>query len=186
MVPLTSLWIPILLSAVIVFVASSILHMALPYHRSDYKKLPAEAEIMEALRRFNIPPGDYMMPSAGSPAAMRSPAFLEKINKGPVAVMTVMKSGPFSMSTNLIQWFIFCVIVSVIAAYVAGRALGRGADYLQVFRFAGCIAFVGYAAALWEMSIWYKRSWLTTAKSTIDGLIYGLLTAGTLGWLWPR
>jgi len=33
MVPLTSLWAPILLSAVIVFVASSIMHMVLPFHR---------------------------------------------------------------------------------------------------------------------------------------------------------
>jgi hypothetical protein len=36
------------------------------------------------------------------------------------------------------------------------------------------------------MSIWYSRAWINTIKSTIDGLIYALLTAGTFGWLWPR
>ena len=186
MVPLTSLWMPILLSAVIVFVASSILHMVLPVHRGDFRPLPSEDATMEALRRFNIPPGDYMVPCAGGPEAMKSPAFREKMNAGPVAVMTVMKSGPPSMSANLVQWFVYCVVVGVFAAYIAGRALPAGTDYLQVFRFAGCTAFVGYALALWQDSIWYKRAWLTTIKSTIDGLIYACLTAGTFGWLWPR
>ncbi len=38
MVSLMSLWIPILVSAVIVFVLSSIIHMVLPYHRTDLRK----------------------------------------------------------------------------------------------------------------------------------------------------
>src|SRR6266851_8791731 len=42
MVSLSALWLPIVLSAVIVFVASSIMYMLLPYHRSDYRKLPEE------------------------------------------------------------------------------------------------------------------------------------------------
>jgi hypothetical protein len=186
MVPLMSLWIPILLSAVIVFVASSIMHMVLPYHRNDYRKLPAEDEIMEALRKFGILPGDYFLPCAGSPKEMRAPAFIEKIKKGPVAVMTVIPSGPPSMGKNLAQWFVYCAIVSVFAAYIAGRALAPGSHYLAVFRFVGCTAFIGYALALWQNSIWYKRAWGTTLRSTFDGLVYGLLTAGTFGWLWPR
>jgi len=71
------------------------------------------------------------------------------------------------------------------AAYIAGRALEPGAHYLSVFRFAGATAFFGYAFALMQQSIWYKRAWGTTFKSTFDGLIYALLTAGTFGWLWP-
>jgi len=38
---------------------------------------------------------------------------------------------------------------------------------------------------LWQMSIWYRRSWSTTLKATLDGVIYGLLTGGAFGWLWP-
>ena len=53
------------------------------------------------------------------------------------------------------------------------------------FRFVGCTAFIGYAVALWQNSIWFKRKWSTTAKNTFDGLVYALLTAGTFGWLWP-
>ena len=186
MVPLTSLWVPILLSAVIVFVASSIFHMVLPFHRKDYKRLPAQDDVMDALRRFAIPPGDYVVPLAESPAAMRSPEFLDKMNKGPVMMMTVMPSGPPAMGPTFGLWFAYCVVAGIFAAYVAGRALGPGAPYLDVFRFVGTVAFVGYSLALSQVSIWYKRSWGTTLRSNIDGLIYGMLTAGTFGWLWPR
>ena len=186
MVPIMHLVMPILLSAVIVFVVSSIIHMVLPYHRSDYGKLPAETEVMDALRKFNIPPGDYMVPRPSGPADMKSPEFKEKYTKGPVLMMTVMKSGLMNMAPSLIQWFIYCVVVSVFAAYVAGRALGPGREYLEVFRFAGCTAFIAYAVALWQDSIWYKKAWSTTLKNTFDGLVFGLLTGGTFGWLWPK
>ncbi len=186
MVPVMSLWLPILLSAVIVFVASSIIHMMLPYHKSDYRKVPAQDDVMEALRKFNIAPGDYMLPRADSMKEMKEPAFVEKMKKGPVAVMTVMSSGQWSMGPSLTQWFIYCLVVGVFAAYVAGRAAGAGAPYLAVFRFAGVTAFTCYALALWQDSIWYKRAWSTTLKHTFDSLVYALLTAGTFGWLWPR
>ena len=186
MVPVTALWLPILLSAVIVFVASSIIHMVLPFHRKDYKPVPSEDGVMEALRRFSIPPGDYLMPCPTGPSAMKEPAFLEKRAKGPVLMMTVMPSGPVNMGTPLAQWFVYCVVVGLFAGYVAGAALPAGAPYLSVFRFVGTVAFVGYSMAVWQNSIWYKRAWGITLRVTIDGLIYGLLTAGTFGWLWPR
>ena len=186
MVPLTSLVIPIVLSAVIVFAASFIIHMVLPIHRNDLRKLPKEDEVMDALRRFNIAPGDYAVPCAGSPEAMKKPEFIEKMTKGPVVLMTIVPSGPPSMGTSLLLWFLYSVVISVFAAYITGRALGSGADYLTVFRFIGTAAFMGYALALLQNSIWYKRNWGTTIKSMCDGLVYGLLTAGTFGWLWPR
>lgn len=186
MVPITTLWLPIILSAVFAFIASSVFHMFLPHHKSDYGKLPNEDDIMEAMRKAGVTAGDYLMPHVSSHTAMKDPAFLAKYNKGPVALMTVMKSGPPAMGPQMAQWFVFCVVVSVFAAYIAGRALGPGAHYLAVFRFAGCTAFIGYALAQWQDSIWFKRAWSTTIKNTIDGLVYGLLTAGTFGWLWPR
>ncbi len=50
MVYVTALWLPILLSTVLVFIASSIIHIVLPYHRSDHKKLPNEEKLLEAMR----------------------------------------------------------------------------------------------------------------------------------------
>jgi len=185
MVPLTSLLVPILVSAVLVFLASFVIHMALTYHRNDYRKVPSEDAFMDALRKFDIAPGDYLIPHAGTAANSRSPEFKEKFKRGPVAVMTVMR-GDFNMGSRFAQWFGYLIVVGVFAGYIAGRALPRGAHYLAVFRFAGCTAFVAYGLALWQNSIWYSRSWATTMRSTIDALIYGLLTAGVFGWLWPR
>ena len=186
MVPVMSLWLPIVVAAVIVFVASSIIHMVLPYHKGDMKKLPKQDEIMDALRPFNVPPGDYAMPLAGSMKDMGTPEFQEKLKKGPVAYMTVVPNGPMNMGSSLAQWFVYAIVVGVFAAYIAGRALAPGAHYLEVFRFAGCTAFVGYGLSQLQNSIWYKRAWSTTIKNLFDALVYGLLTAGTFGWLWPR
>jgi hypothetical protein len=186
MVPLTALWLPILLSAVIVFVASSLIHMASPWHKSDYPRVPNEEGLRAALRPLAIPPGDYMVPRPVSREELRDPKFIEKVNQGPNLVLTVLPNGPWSMGRNLSLWFLYTVVVSLFAAYVASRALPPGAEYLHVFRFVGATAFLGYAAALWQMSIWYRRAWSTTVKATVDGLIYALLTAGVVGWLWPR
>lgn len=185
MTSLASLWLPILLSAVLVFIASSIIHMALPWHRSDYRAMPKENEVMDALRPFAIPPGDYMLPRAGDMAQMKTPEFKEKLKKGPVAVMTVMAGAPFSMNRPLALWFVYCLVVGLFAAYVACSTLPSATAYLKVFRITGTVAFVGYTLALWQISIWYQRSWGTTIRTTIDGLIYALLTAAVFGWLWP-
>lgn len=186
MTGLASLWLPILLSAVIVFVASSVIHTAPLWHKSDYPKVPNEDKVMDALRPFAIPSGDYMLPRAIGMAEMKSPEFAEKIRRGPNVILTVLPNEPWSMGRNLGMWFVYVLAVSVFAAYVAGRALSPGAEYLSVFRFAGVAAFLGYSVALWQMSIWYRRAWSMTVKATFDGLIYALLTAGTFGWLWPR
>jgi len=186
MTSLTALWLPILLSAVIVFIASSIIHMTPLWHRTDYPLLANQDQILDALRPLAIPPGDYLVPRALDMKDMRTPEFAEKMKKGPVMVMTVMPGGVPSMTRNFVLWFIYIVVVSFFSAYIASRALPSGAHYLEVFRFIGAAAFIGYALALWQMSIWYHRAWSMTIKSTVDGLIYGLLTAGTFGWLWPR
>jgi hypothetical protein len=185
MTGLSSLWLPILLSSVIVFVVSAIIHMAPLWHKSDYPKVPNEDRLMDALRPLGIPPGDYMIPRS-SPAEMRTPAFAEKIKRGPVMIATVMPNAMPSMARNLVLWFFYTGAVGFFAAYVAGRALPPGAEYLRVFQLVGATSFIGYSMALWQMSIWYSRGWSMTIKETADGLIYALLTAGAFGWLWPR
>ncbi len=186
MVSIMSLWLPILVSSVIVFLASFVLHMVLTYHYKDFAGIPNEDKVMDAIRGFNIPAGEYMFPRAASAKDMKSPEFTAKVEKGPGIIMTIWPGGRPSMTTSLAQWFVYSVVIGVFAAYVAGRALPAGAPYLSVFRFVGFTAFACYAVASWSESIWYKRSWTKTFRNTIDGLIYGLLTAGTFGWLWPH
>ena len=185
MVTILSLWLPILLSAVAVFIVSSIIHMVFSYHQNDYQKIPNEDQVRAAIRPLNIPPGDYVIPKPANSKEMSTPEFIAKTEEGPVLWVTVLENKLFDMKTSLMQWFVYSLIVGVFAAYISGRALTAGAEYLEVFRFVGTAAFLGYALALMQNSIWYKRGWSATLKSMFDGLIYALVTAGVFGWLWP-
>jgi len=186
MTPLSSLLLPIVLSAVAVFLASSLIHMVLRYHRFDFRQLPNEDATMDAMRPLNIPPGEYAMPYAGTANAMKDPNWVKKWERGPVAFFTVFPTGKMSMGSQLAQWFVFSLIVSYFAAYIASRALPPATEYLRVFRFAGATAFFCYAVAMWPQSIWFRRPWATTFRNSLDGLFYALLTGGVFGWLWPR
>jgi hypothetical protein len=185
MVPLITLWLPIILSAVAVFIVSSIIHMVFSYHDSDFKGMAKEAEVMDALRPFNLEEGEYVMPRAKNAKERNSDEYKEKVNKGPMGFLAIYPPGPPAMGKILSLWFVYSIVVSIFAAYIAGIALEPGAHYLTVFRFAGTTAFVGYSLALMQNSIWYKRAWSATFKSMFDGLIYALFTAGVFGWLWP-
>jgi len=186
MVPISSLWIPILLSAVIVFFASFILNIVLTYHRTEYRKFPDEDGLSAAIRKSATSPGFYAFPYTAGPKDMKSPEIVEKFKKGPVALLTMFPSGPPPMGKYLTQWFLYSVLIGVFVAYLTGRTTGLGTAYLAVFRLAGTIAFLGYGVGHILNSIWMGHRWSSTIKYVFDGLIYALLTAGTFGWLWPR
>lgn len=185
MISIIALWLPILVSALVVFVVSSMMHMLFTHHNSDFKKVPSEDKVMDDLRTSKIPPGDYMLPYTVDNKERNSQEFKDKIARGPVAIMTILPPGSMNMTSNLIQWFVYLIIVGIFAAYIGGRALTTEADYLQVFRFIGATSFIGYSLALMQESIWFGKNWTATLKSMFDGLIYALLTAGVFGWLWP-
>jgi hypothetical protein len=185
MVPLTALWLPILVSAVVVFIASSIMHTVLPYHRSDYRQLPDEDNLLVALRGAGLPRGLYVFPF-GTHKDMKTPAMQEKYKQGPVGMMTVFPAGPPVMPKFLAQWFGYCLIMAFFVAYLAGHTVSAGAPYLAVFRVVGTAAFLGYGLGQVSSAIWKGQTWSMTIKEVIDGLVYGVLTAGTFGWLWPR
>ena len=185
MVPLAALWLPIVLSAVIVFIASSLLHMVLPYHRSDYGQLPDEDKLRDTLRPANLKPGLYIFPYC-THKEMKSPAVQEKYKQGPVGFLTILRSGPPAMPKYLVQWFLFCWVVGFFVAYLAAHTIAPGVQYLAVFRVVGTAAFLAYGLGHLSNGIWKGQPWSMTIKEVIDGLVYGLLTAGTFGWLWPR
>jgi hypothetical protein len=186
MVSITDLWLPILLSSVTVFVASFVMHMVLPLHRNDYKELPGEDEVREAMRKAGVVPGNFVVPRPANPKEMSSPEMMEKYKEGPVAIVNVFPNGPPAMGKALAQWFVFCILVGVFVAYLAGRSLSPGADYVLVFRFVSTAAFLAYGAAQAMDSIWRGQAWSTTVKHWIDAVVYSLLSAGVFGWLWPR
>jgi len=186
MVTLTSLWLPILLSAVVVFFASSLLHMVLKFHNSDYKRISNEDEVLDAIRKGSPVPGIYMFPGHTSGADMKDPAFQEKCKRGPVGLLTVMPSGMVNMGKFLGMWFGYCVLVGIFVAYLTSRTVSAGTNYIMVFRIAGTVAFMGYCMGNIVDSIWRGIPWAVTIRHLISGLIYALLTAGVFGWLWVR
>jgi hypothetical protein len=160
--------------------------MALTIHKGDYQKMRDEDAILQAMRASAIEPGMYMFPCAGSRKAMGSPEMIEKLNRGPVGWLTVVSPGGFNLGKSLAGWFVYCLIVGVLVAYVGWHGLGPGAGYLAVFRITGTAAVLGYAVGHLQDSIWKGASWGTTAKFVFDGAVYGFVTGGTFGWLWPQ
>jgi len=185
MVSLTALWLSIVLSAVIVFVASSIMHMLLPYHKSDYRQLPDEDKLLAVLRGAGLKPGLYHFPYC-SHKDMKSPAVMEKFKQGPVGMLTLFPSGPPAMPKFLGMWFAYCLVIGFFVAYLTGRTVAPGANYLAVFRVAGTAAFLAYGLGNLSNGIWKGQPWGVTLKEVIDGLVYALLTAGTFACFWPR
>jgi len=184
MVSLSALWLPILLSAVIVFVASSMMHMVLPYHRRDYGKLPDEDNVLSALRAAGVKQGFYVFPFC-TPKEMKSPAMVEKYKQGPVGTVTIFPGGPPAIPKFMVMWFAFCLIIGFFIAYLTAHTVPFGARYPVVFRVAGTAGFLAYGLGTISNGIWKGQPWSMVIKEALDGLVYGLLTAGTFGWLWP-
>lgn len=186
MVSLSQLVLPILLAAVLVFLVSFLVHMVLGYHKSDMKGLPNEEAARQTLGAQKLTPGQYAIPYCPDMSAMKDPAIQQRWAEGPVAILTVLRSGPMRMGPMLVQWFVYCLVISFFVAYLTGRVLAPGTDYLHVFQVAGTAAWLGYAGATISQGIWMGRPWSTVWKDVFDGLLYGLVTAGAFGWLWPR
>jgi hypothetical protein len=184
MVPFLQLLFPIILAAIAVFIASSIVHMALPHHRSDFAKIPSEDEVMDAMRKLAPPHGDYIIPCPPN-RAMKDPAYLEKLEKGPIMVMTVMPNRFGEMGKLLGIWFFYLLIVMALAGYAASRLLGFGAPGSDVFRAVSLFVFAAMGLALAQNSIWYARKWSTTFKSLVDSVAYAAIAGAIFMWLWP-
>src|SRR5260370_22330868 len=185
MVSLTALVLPILLSTVLVFVASSIIHMVLKYHASDYRQLPEEDKLLAALRPAGLTPGLYHFPHC-THKDMKSPEVQEKFKQGPVGMLTVFPSGPIAMPKFLRMWLAYCLIIGIFVSYLAEHAVAPGARYRRVFGVAGLAAFLAYSLGPLVNGIWKGQPWSIVLKESFDGLIYSVLTAGTFGWLWPQ
>jgi hypothetical protein len=185
MVPLTALWLPIVLSAVIVFIASSIMHMVLPHHKSDYRKVPDEDKVRATLRSASLSRGLYMIPFC-TPKEMKSPEMAAQYKEGPVAMITVFPNGTPVLPKFLGMWFVYCLIISFFVAYLTGRTVPPESAYPAVFRVAGTAAFLTYGLGPLANGIWKGQPWGVVIKEVIDGLLYALLTGGTFGWLWPK
>ncbi len=180
---LVSLWLPILVSAVIVFFAAFVAWTVLPHHRSDWVSIPNEESLLSAIRSLGLGRGQYVFPHAMTPEGQKEEGAKEKIKEGPLGSMIIWAAP--SMGRSLVQYFLFCLGVSFMVGYIGYVAIPAGTEYLHVFRVLGTVAFLAYGAAEIPAGIWFGHTWSSVWKSVIDGLVFGLLTGGVFGWLWP-
>ena len=176
-----TLWLPILVAAVVAFIAGSVIWMAMPWHKTDWSKTADEEAVRAALK--STPPGMYTVPNVKERAEFANPEVKQKLEDGPQAFITVIPAGMSQMGGKLLLMFLYNLLVAIVCAYIVSRTLAAGADYLAVFRVSGTVAFVAYGVAYVQESIWFGRDWSMTAKTFLDALIYAVLTGGVFGWL---
>ncbi len=183
---LAQLWAPILVSAVLVFFGSSLVHMVIKWHNADYRKLPNEDEVRAAIRKGSPSPGQYTMPHCADMKDMQSPEMQQKWTEGPVGLLWVKANGMTGMGPMLGTWFVFNLVVAFFVAYLGVHTLPVGTAYLTVFRVLGTATFLAYGAGTVPSAIWMGKPWVVVGKELGDALLYALLSAGAFGWLWPR
>lgn len=182
---LPALWLPIITSAVLVFVASSLIHMVLRWHNNDYGKLANEDEVMAAFRNGSPKPGQYVMPHCTDLKQMQDAAMQKKYELGPIGHITLMKTGRPSMGKSLGQWFVFCLVLSIAFAAIAVQTFGIAADSHEAGHLIGLVSFLAFGAGSVLSGIWMGRPWGSVAKDLVDALIYATVCARTFMWLWP-
>jgi hypothetical protein len=183
MVSLVQLWLPILLSAVGVFVASAILHMVLRFwHGPDYRRFSNQDDIQAAIRKGGTGGGMYMVPYCG-PEEMKKPELAEKFKTGPIGLV-FLREGGMSVGRAMFQWFVLCLVMALFVGYVAAIVFSGG-DTANLFRVTATIAFVGFGFGPLAAAVWDNLPWKVAFKRVVDALIYGAVTGAIFAWLWP-
>lgn len=186
MVSIVQLWLPLLIAAVGVFIASSLIHMVFKWHNSEYSGLVNEDEVRAALRKGGAGPGQYVLPHCTDMKEFQTPEMRKKLEEGPVGFLTLRPNGPPRMGASLAQWFALNLLVAGIAAHLAGESLPRGADVPRVFHLVALVTFIAYAGGALSDGIWRGEPWRSVAKNLLDALIYAIVSGFAFAWLWPH
>ena len=139
MTPITSLLIPIVVCAVAVFIVSMIIHMVMPWHKSDYGNVPNDDAAIAAIQSLKLAPDDYAVPNPRLPGGGKNPNFIANFERGPSFHMTVMNPGKMNMGKYLGTWFLFTLLISAIAGWVTGSIVAPGGNTHAVFHFSAII-----------------------------------------------
>lgn len=186
MIAWTAIVVPALLAAVLVFIASSLIHMVIQWHKPDYRGLSNEDEVRAAIRKGSPSPGQYVIPYACSTKDMSSPEMAKKFEEGPLGTLYIKPTGPMKLGPFLGKWFAYTIVVGLLVGSFARMTVPQAAPYMDVFRVVSGAAWLAYAWQGPQESIWKGVPWTSTIRHMIDGLVYALLTAGAFAWLWPR
>jgi hypothetical protein len=182
---LVHLWLPILLTAVFVFIASSLIHMVFKWHNSDYKSLSNEDAVQTALRASINGPGQYLLPHCTDMKDMKDEAMLKKYREGPVGFLVICPSGMPNMGKMLGLWFVMNLAVAAITALLALQSFGLQGNAHQAGHLIGMTTLLAYGGGSVALGIWMGKPWISVAKDLLDAVIYGTISAFTFMWLWP-
>lgn len=180
-----SLWLPILVAAIAVFVASSLIHMVFKWHNSDYRALPDEEAVRGVLRAAKLSPGLYVTPYCADMNEMANETMQQKYREGPVAFVTIFRNGMPNMGKLLSQWFLLNLLVAAAAALIAAQSMPLAGNAHQGAHLIGLVSFLAYGVGSLCDTIWMGRTWSATLKDLLDALIYGTVSALSFLWLWP-
>ncbi len=178
------LWLPILVSAVVVFMVSGLVWMVLPHHKKDVKSVPDEKALFSGLEKLDLAPGTYMWPGCQPGQDMKSKEFRARCDAGPWGSMNILSGKP-NFGSNLILVFLVYLVVSIFIGYITSLARPAGAAFLPVFRVAGATAVLGYCAGSIPNAIFFGKPGRFVLTDLLDGVVYGLLTAVVFALLWP-
>ena len=179
------LWLPVLATAIAVFVASSLIHMVIQWHKSDYRKLLNEDAVRDAIRAGSPAPGQYFLPYCAEMKDMQNPAMQQKFAEGPIGFLTVKRNGPPAMGASLVNWFLYVLVISAISGAIAMRVFGAWGNASGAGHLVGLVSFLTYTGGSVQMGIWMGKPWGSVAKDALDGLIYGAIGMAVFTFLWP-
>jgi hypothetical protein len=186
---LAQLWLPIVVSAVLVFVLSAATHMLLPARKTEWGRLAKEGDVQAALR--GLTPGLYAFPASSTPGENPTPEDMKRWAAGPSGWLSLVPAGPINMGRNLGLSLLMNLFVSFTAAYIATLTLGSVPLQLfpherVVFRVISTIGFIAYFAGPIYEAIWYWKPFRSLAMGAVDALLYGLAMGVTFSMMWPK
>ena len=174
---LVDLWLPIVLSGLAVFMLSAMVWTVFPHHKKEWGGFPNESAVADAVRAANLAPGLYHFPHAADQQAMGTPEMKAKMEKGPIAFVTILPNGQFAMGPMMAKSVLSSVLIATFTGYVAFHSVMAGAEYLTVFRIVGTVTFMAYAFGTMADSVWFGRPWKSWMLGAGDALMYALVTA---------
>jgi hypothetical protein len=186
-VALSSLWLPIVLSAVAVFFLAGLAWMVVGHHAKDWVKLPNQDAVMDVLRDQAPNGGQFVFPGCDHKdrKSMNTPEFQAKFAKGPSGYLYIRKPGPFSMGPMFVQSILFYLVVTTLVAHLATATFHEGAPRAYVFHYVWLATWLAYAAGMTWSVIWAGHSWRHTLLCMLDHVVYAAATAGIFAWRWP-
>ena len=185
---MSALWLPILISSCASIALSAIAWRVLPHHAREYRRLPTEPDLLDALRKDMPARGLYSFPYRGQHGVNTARADVAaNLARGPVGYVVIGISGPPQLGAPLLQHLVLFVVIAILAAYVATiSGLKDGAPFFKVFRLVTPVATAALVLGAAPQSIWFSRPWKSWAAQCVDGLACGLLMGAVFGWLWPQ